>query len=318
MILEYDTIITKIKESTSLSKEEIEIKVKQKLSDLQDLISKAGAAQIIANELGVKLFDNISKDLKINQVQIGLNAVTITGKVITIYDIKSFQKNDKQGRIGSLVLGDETGTIRIVIWDENLISLIKDIKQGDIIKINNAYSKQNNNGFKELHLGNRAQIIINPENSTIGEIKVNVGPQRKKIKDITEEGFVEIFGTIVQLFEPKSYNSCPNCNKKVMIQGDFFSCQQHGKVEPKPVPILNLFLDDGTANLRAVLFREQAEKIIRGKSNFEEIKRDNLGKQILLKGKVTKNEMFNRLEIVANGLEEPSPEQMIAELEKEK
>src|SRR3989338_1667093 len=115
----------------------------QRLNDLQDLISKEGAAHIIANELNVKLFDimSASKSLKVNQVQAGLNSVNLLAKILNINEIKTFQKESRQGRIGSLFVGDETGTIRIVIWDETLISLIKDMKQGDIIKINNAYSK---------------------------------------------------------------------------------------------------------------------------------------------------------------------------------
>ena len=317
MILDYETIIKKIVDSASVSRIEVEEKIKKKLSDLQDLISKEGAAHIIANELNVKLFDTIStKNLKINQIQVGINSINLVGKVVTVYDVKSFQKNDKQGRIGSMLVGDETGTIRVVIWDENLISLMKDIKEGNIIKINNSYSKQNNNGFKELHLGNRSQIILSPENETIGEIKIGSSMKKKVISELTEEGNVEVLGTIVQIFEPKYYNSCPVCNKKVMPQEDTFNCQEHGKVQPKPTPILNIYLDDGTGNIRAVLFRDQASKIINGKTLFEEIKKENLGKQLILRGKVTNNTMFSRFELVVNSIEEPKPEEILAELEK--
>ena len=47
-------IINKIKEKTELSEAEINSKINQKLDQLSGLISKEGAAHIIANELGVK------------------------------------------------------------------------------------------------------------------------------------------------------------------------------------------------------------------------------------------------------------------------
>ena len=316
MILGYETIINKIIDTTGLSRQDIEVKINQKLKDLQDLISREGAAHIIANELNVKLFDNLNRSLKVNQVEAGLNSVNLIAKVINIYEIKTFHKENRQGRIGSILVGDETGAIRLVIWDDKLIELIKDIKQGDILKINNSYSKQNNNGFKELHLGSKSQIIINPENETIQEVKINSSSNRKQINDVNENEFVELFGTIVQVFEPKYYNSCNVCNKKLMQEGELFKCPEHGNVPPKKVPILNIFFDDGTGNIRAVLFRDQAEKLILNKTNFEEIKKEVLGKQLILKGKINKNELFNRLEIVVNNIEEPKPEIILAEMQK--
>ena len=213
MILDYQIIINKIVDSTGLPIQEIEQKIKQKLIDLQDLISKEGAAHIIANELNVKLFDNTNKTLKIKQIQPGLNSINILGKVLNIAEVKTYQKNNRQGRIATLTIGDETGTVRVVIWDDNIINSMKDIYEGCIIKINNAYSKENN-GFRELHLGNKAQLLVNPENETIEDVKLSIISRRRKIQDIKENEFVELFGVIVQVFEPKFYNSCPVCNIK--------------------------------------------------------------------------------------------------------
>lgn len=315
MILDYNTILNKIIDTTGLSKQDIEDKINQKLKELQDLISREGAAHIVANELNVKLFDGTNKVLKIKEVQAGMNSVNVVGKIVNINEIRTFQKNNRQGRIGSMLIGDETGTVRLVVWDEKLIGLIKDMKEGDILKINNAYSKQNNNGFKELHLGSKSQLLINPENETINEVKLSTPSKRKQIIDLNEEEFVEVFGTVVQIFEPKHYNSCPVCSKKVFPQGETFNCQEHGSVPPKQVPIVNIFFDDGTGNLRAVLFRDQASKLIANKTNFEDIKKEVLGKQLILRGKVTKNEMFNRIELVVNNLEEPAPEALITQIE---
>ena len=67
----YDEIIQMIKESSSLSQDEIEDKIKAKTEQLAGLISKEGAAHIVANELGLKLFD-VSCKVKINKIYSGI------------------------------------------------------------------------------------------------------------------------------------------------------------------------------------------------------------------------------------------------------
>ncbi len=314
MILGYETILNKIIEVTQLPKVDIESKINQKLKDLQDLISKEGAAHIVANELKVKLFDlSLPKTFKIKEIKAGLNAINLVCRIININDVRTFKRNNRDSRVGSMLVGDETGSLKIVVWDEKIIDSLKDLKEGSVIKVSNAYSKENNN-YLELHLGNRA--IIENSNETIGEIRLGIISKRKHIKDLKENDFVEVFGTIVQMFDPRFYNACPVCSKKILMQEDSFVCQEHGKVPVKQVPILNIVFDDGTGNIRSVLFRENAEKII-GKdySNLDAVRKDVLGKQLLLKGKVNKNELYSRMEFMVNSVEPVNPEILIKELE---
>lgn len=314
----YDSIINKIAASTGLNKEEIEQKVLDKMKSLQDLISKEGAAHIIANELKVKLFNNIQqKDMKIRDIMPGLNSIVIAGKVVSINEPRTFESKGRKGRVASLMLADETGTIRVTVWDEKLIDELKNLKEGTIIKVSNGYSKMNNN-FKELHLGNQAQIIANPAGIEIGEI-AKPGVRRKTIAEFNPDEVVETFGTIVQIFEPKYYQACPLCNKKVLLEEEGFRCGEHGIISPKQIPIVNFFLDDSTGNIRAVCFRDQADKLLgQNFSNFDVLKTQTLGKQIVVRGRISHNEAFNRNELVVFNIEEPNPAELIAELELKK
>ncbi len=316
MILDYQTIIQKIIDSSGLEKKDIEEKIKQKLAEMQDLITKEGAAHIIANEMNIRLFDSTDKNLKISQIRPGLSSVNILCKVIRIFDIREYNKNNRSGRIGSLLVGDETGTARIVIWDEKLIDLTKEINEGDIIKVSNTYIKNNNNS-QEIHLGNRAQLLINPENETVDDVKITIvsTSPRKKIEELQPNEFAEVAATIVQIFEPRYYNACPVCSKKVMPEADFYVCQEHKRVPANQVPILNVYLDDGTGTIRAVFFRDNASKIMNGKTMVEDIKKDVLGKHIIAKGKVNKNDMFGRVEFAVNSFQEADPEKLIEEIE---
>jgi len=314
MILGYETIIAKVIQDTGLPRKEIEEKVEQKLKELQGLISKEGAAHIVANSLNVKLFDATSKNLKVNNLQSGLNSVNVTVRILNIYEIRNFSKNNQERRVANILVGDETGTTKVVIWDENLINEVPKLKEGDILKVLNAQARENN-GNIELHLGNKSQLKINPENESVGEIKITATSKKKFIKDIKENEFVEICGHLVQIFEPRYYNACPVCNKKTLEQNGHFSCMEHNIITPNKVPIVNIILDDSTDNVRIVLFRDIAEKLIGKNQDFQIVQKNVLGKSLTVKGKVNKNEMFQRVELMANSIEETNPEDILKGLE---
>jgi ssDNA-binding replication factor A large subunit len=327
MGLTYDEIVAKIKEK-GLSQEEVDSKVKLKLEQLSGLISKEGAAQIIANELGVKIFRDVGK-LKVNEIKMSMRDIEVDGKVIVVYDIRNFKTEKREGRVASFMIGDETGQIRIVVWDEGLIKKVEigEIKEGVILKIKNTYCRDNN-GFKELHLNDRSEVVTNPEGVSIEKV-VNSAPvlefSHKKINELSEQDRnVTLRGTVVQLFDPRFYEICDNCGKRALQENGSFKCKDHGEVNVKFAVVLNLFFDDGTDTIRIACFRDAAANVL-GKNEdelsslrenpaeFEMIKTDILGKQLEINGRINKNEMFNRLEFVANNVEELNPEKLLRE-----
>jgi len=103
----------------------------------------------------------------------------------------------------------------------------------------------------------------------------------------------------------------------------------HGEVKPNYSFVLNVFLDDGTDNIRVVCFRNQAlkllnktqEQMLEYKDNpekFEEMKTELLGKIVKFVGRTTKNEMFDRLEFISQLVfTNPDPDDEIKILNKE-
>ena len=322
----YEQIIERIKSEGKISEIEINDKVNEKMKQLSGLISKEGAAHIVANELGIKLFDAFSGKLQIKNIVVGLRNVDTVGKVLQVYELREFKTNERQGKVASLVIGDETGTIRAVLWGDQADN-IKNISQGMVLKIVGGYVRDNN-GRIELHLNDRSKLILNPE----GEI-INVkqkASERKSIGQLNEnDGSVEILGTIVQIFDPKFFEVCPQCSKRVKNVEGIFSCPEHNNVEPDFSYVMNLIIDDGTENIRAVFFREMMGKLIKSDKEkillyreepekFEEVKTELLGSIIKLNGRVKKNIFFDRIEIVADDVSlNPNPEDEIIRLDKE-
>jgi replication factor A1 len=321
-----DQIIEKIKENSELSDKDINEKIEAKLQQLSGLISREGAAHIIANELGVKLFEQTSGKLQVKNILTGMRDVETTVRVTNIFPITEFSRKDgSPGKVGSFIAGDETGTIRFVLWGDQTNTL-KDLAEGTIIKINGGYVRENQ-GKKEIHINERSKLILNPEGESIAEIK-KPETQRKPIKDLTEaDNNTEIFATVVQVFDPRFYEVCPECNKRARPKDAGFACEKHGVVTPAYAYLINLVLDDGTETIRTVFFRNQMEhltektkeQLLAAKDNqesLEKIKSDLLGNQIKVVGRVSKNDMFDRMEFVAMQVfPKPDPKEEIDKLQ---
>jgi hypothetical protein len=308
MQLPLNDIIERIKESTTLTQEEIEDKIKRKTEQLSGLISKEGAGQIVANELGVKLFD-FDGPVKINRIVSGMRSVETVGKITRISEINSFTtKEGREGKVGNVVIGDETGRIRITFWNE-MTEKMTLMKEGDVLKVKDAYSKLNNN-LVELAMSDKSKFFINPEGQKISEIKETKG-SRKQIKDLNGgEENIELLATLVQVFEPKFFEICPECNRRAKLNEEGYLCQEHGVVIPNYSYVMNAQIDDGTGNMRAVFFRNQAKILMKKEEDeilkfrddvnlFTSFKDDMLGNIVKLVGRVTKNAMFDRLEFVS-------------------
>jgi len=143
----YTKLLDRITRSSSIEKEEIERKIEAKRAKLSGLISKEGAAQIVAAELGIN-FDQ--EKLKISEIIQDMKRVNVIGKIVRMNAVREYNKNGREGKIGSFLLADETSNIRTVLWDTNHIELIEkgEIKEGSVVEISNGGVR---NGDKKLY-----------------------------------------------------------------------------------------------------------------------------------------------------------------------
>jgi replication factor A1 len=304
----YDVVVKKIIEEKGLSQAEIEDKIEKKMAQLAGLVSKDGAAHIIANELGVKVMEQ-KGSVKIKEIFAGMRGLETQGKVTRKLELYEFQRGETTGKVASFFIGDETGQIRITLWHDQTKEF-DNIKEGDIIIVRDASAKKNNN-FVEVHLDSRSQLIINPSNVKIDEVK-QFTRERKTIKELTEEDSnVELLGTIVQVFDIRFFEVCSICNKKLQQTEDGLACQEHGKEKLDHNYVLNVFLDDGSSTIRVVFFKNQLQNLLKKTHEeilgyrvntevFEQVKNELLGEMIKVIGRAKKNQMFDRLEFTSN------------------
>jgi len=324
----YETLIEKIVEQSDLNKDDVETRVNSKMKQLSGLISKEGAAHIVANELNVTIIHDASSKVKMKDVLPGLRDIEVVGKVLRKYELRTFQVSGRDGKVASLLLADETGKMRLVMWG-SANDKFEQMKEGDVLKVKGAYVRENNN-FTELHSNDRSSVEVNPEGETVD---VQAEPvqktARKSITELTEEDSdVEVLATIVDVNEPRYFEVCPECSKRVRPSDDgTLACASHPEAVISFSYVLNGFLDDGTDNIRGVFFREQAEKLfsknhdemiaLRGNDvDINALRTSLLGKIVKVRGRVSKNQMFDRTEFIVRNIDlNPDPR---AELERTK
>ncbi len=313
----------KIIQSGKVTREQLEQKIKEKINELAGLISEEGAAHILANEMGIELISAAGK-LKIKEIYAGMKNITAAGKVIRKFAVREFAKGDRQGKVASLLMGDETDTIRIVFWNDQ-VSILDKVQENDVLLIKDAYVRENNGG-KEVHIGERSSVAVNPEGEVIAAVRQSSDVERRPINELQEGEESEIMGTVVQVFDPRFFSVCSECGKKVAELEGEFTCVEHGKVKSSLSYVLNLILDDGSGTIRGIFWKNQTNHLL-GKeeaelasyrdrlASFENIKTDLLGEQFKLRGRVKKNDMFDRLEFNVQLVEKANPEEELARLE---
>ncbi len=306
----YKQLVDFISQQSSLGIDDIERRVEAKRAKLAGLISREGALQVIAAELNIN-FDKQS--IKISQIVPGMRKINLTGKVINLFPIREYNKNGRSGRIGSFVLADDTSNIRTVLWDENHIELIANgqIYNEEVVEITNATLR---NG--ELHLTSFSEI--KPSSKNFGNIVTSRPVYKKEISKFNPNEQVSARAFIVQMFEPKFFQICPQCRKKA---NELNECLEHGKVVPEKRALLSFVVDDGSDSIRAVMFSEQLEKIfskeeLENQELFAVKKTELLGKEVIISGQVRRNTMYNSNEFFVNEVEEIDLDKLIEELEK--
>jgi len=309
MVNNYQQLVELISESSGVSSDEIERKVEAKQAKLSGLISKEGAAQVVAAELGVNLDKQI---IKISQIVPGMKKINLIGKIINLFPIRQYNKNGRTGRIASFILADDTSNIRAVLWDENHIDLIEkgQIIENGIVEINNATVR---NG--ELHLTSFSEIKNSGQN--LENVVLERPVVRKKILEFNTNDLASCRAFIVNIFEPRFFEVCPECRKKVSELGE---CQEHGKVVPEKRILLNFVIDDGSDTIRAVIFSDNIEKLIErneleNSEMFAIKKKELLGKELIINGQVRKNRIFNNNEFIVEDIKELDVDKLIDELE---
>jgi replication factor A1 len=116
------------------------------------LCDEKTAAMLVAHDLGAES-PKPQEFIKINDITLEKRNVSFTGKVMDVYEMREFSRDDgSSGRVANIIVSDDTGSIRVVLWDE-LADLVKvdEIKVGQMVGVS-GYVKEGYSGL-EVSIG---------------------------------------------------------------------------------------------------------------------------------------------------------------------
>jgi replication factor A1 len=149
--MSFDDIIKRILLSRKeLARDELLDMIEEKKGMAKAYLTDEVAARIVALELGVEIpwSEPFQSHVLIKDLISGLNDVTVIGRVITMYPVRTFTRpQETQGRLLRLVIADKSATLRVVLWDDKTsLAEAGRIQRGQIIKVSHGYVREGLDG----------------------------------------------------------------------------------------------------------------------------------------------------------------------------
>ncbi len=116
------------------------------------------------------------KDLQVRQ-----GDVDIVLDIVDMGEVREFEKFGKQGKVTTAIAKDETGDIKLSLWNEQ----IDQVKAGDKVHITNGYVSEWQ-GEKQLTTGKFGKLEVVGESKEVKK-EMTSGPDEEKNKQAYEE-----------------------------------------------------------------------------------------------------------------------------------
>ncbi|WP_340100947.1 single-stranded DNA binding protein [Salinibaculum salinum] len=130
----------------------------------------------------------------VDSLSMGQSDVNLRGLVLDTDDVRTFDRDDgSEGRVSNLTLGDETGRIRVTLWDE-MADRATELDSGTAVEVVDGYVRERE-GSLELHVGDRGAVEV-------VEDDVDYDPDATAIDDVEIGETVDIAG-VVRSADPK-------------------------------------------------------------------------------------------------------------------
>lgn len=323
--MEVEDLIEKVVEESELSEDDLKEKIDEKMDEFEGLVSEEGAVHLVAKEHGIELAEEASEDLKIENIVPDMRKVVVKGRVLNVSDMNTFERDDDEedGRVQNILLGDDTGTIRVTLWDDQT-EIAENVDEGDVIEMAGCYTVEDDRGNAELRLGDSATVKMADDQEQFEDIESEASTTEVAVSEINTEGSsYRTKGMIMQVYTSNPfYRVDPDTGDTVREDDDGNYVTDDGEEieEPEGRLAVSAVIDDGTENIRCVFFGEQAREML---DVDEETEKDMdveavedaaekvRGKEVEVEGRTRYNDYFGRIELLVNEMNEIEAEDEI-------
>lgn len=136
--------------------------VRQGLGDVLEVhVGRLGQVKVVENsEMAPLLSATLTK---IANLALGMNDVDVLGRVMDVGPIREFERRSGGvGQVGSLYVLDDTGSVRLTLWNEKT-DVLAEVSPDDVVFVEGGYTREGLGGVVELNLGGMGRLTLNPE-----------------------------------------------------------------------------------------------------------------------------------------------------------
>jgi replication factor A1 len=171
----------------------------------------------------------------------GLNNISVVGRVVAVFSPRAFNGNRK-GRFASLLIADESGVLRAVLWNDKAgLAESGGVKVGEIVRFRHGYTREDFSGKVEVHIGEKCVVEVNPADVNSKDYP-SIGKFTTKIDELSnvQKGHkVNLAGTVKQLGSVSEFERSDSSVGKVM----------------------RFVLSDGSREVAVVVWNEKVDEI---------------------------------------------------------
>ncbi|GAB6860857.1 single-stranded DNA binding protein [Haloplanus litoreus] len=171
----------------------------------------------------------IQDTYRIEDLSLGLSDVNLQGRVLATDSVRTFDRDDgSEGRVANLTLGDETGRVRVTLWDERA-DRATELDAGTTVEVVDGYVRERD-GDLELHVGSRGAVE---------EIEADVkyDPETTPVADLELDETVDLAGGVIETDPKRTFDRDDGSEGQVR----------------------NVRLKDETGDIRVALWGEKAD-----------------------------------------------------------
>jgi replication factor A1 len=165
----------------------------------------------------------------VDSLTMGQGDVNLRGLVLDTDNVRTFDRDDgSEGRVANFALGDETGRIRVTLWDE-MADRATELDAGTAVEVVDGYVRERD-GDLELHVG---------EGGAVEEVdgEVSYEPDATPIGDVEIDRTVDIAGVVRSTDPVRTFDRDDGSEGQVR----------------------NVRIQDGTGDIRVALWGDKAD-----------------------------------------------------------
>ena len=200
----------------NLTREAVERLIGEERVKAAGLLTEEAAAHLVASNLGLDgAGERIEAKLRIGDITSGLSDVSVTARVIHVFPANTFTRRDgRQGKVLNMLVGDSTGSVAAVFWDERADQVAASkVTAGKIVRILHGYTRERR-GEVQINVGNRGQIYMEPLDA-VEEDFPQIDSFYRTPGEINRPGTVNLTGVVVDRFPTSTFTRRDGSEGKV-------------------------------------------------------------------------------------------------------